>query len=213
MYGPLFVPEDLEKAVRDLLVTWLPSYFYEVERQQGIEPNKIARPKTYLTSVEADAFPGEEFPVIIVVAPGTVGDPERLNGGKYASWYQVTVACLVQTPNEVSTRALASYYAAAVRGAVLQHGSISGTVSGTDWLGEEYEGTDRNRTRAAMLVHFRVKVEEIVDPQNGPKTPPPEVPPGWTTVQEVSVDVEPITVDGAATMSFSFTTSASGVVN
>lgn len=190
-YGPIFVPEDLEKAVRDLLVTWLPSYFFEIERQQGIDPSKIARPKTYLTSVEADSFPGEEFPVIIVVAPGTVGEPERLNGGEYAAWYQVTVACLVQTPNEVSTRALASYYAAAVRGAVLQHGSIDGNVAGTDWLGEEYEGTDRNRTRAAMLVHFRMKIEGIVDAFGGPKVPPPEVPPGWPIVQEVDIDVTP----------------------
>lgn len=194
MYGPLFVPEDLERAVRDLLVQWLPSYFFEVERQQGIDPNKLARPKTFLTSVEADLFPGEELPAIIVVAPGTVGEPERGNGGEYKAWYQVTVACLVQTPAEVSTRALASFYAAAVRGAVLQHGSIGGKVEATDWLGEEYEGassSDRNRTRGAAMVHFRMKVGGIVDAFNGPKTPPAEVPPGWTEVQEVDIEVTP----------------------
>jgi len=192
-YGRLFVPEDLERAVRDLLETWLPSYFYEVERQQEVAINRIARPKSYLTSVEVDHFPGEELPAIIVVAPGTVGEVERTEAG-YAAWYQVTIACAVQTPNELSTRALAGFYAAAVRGAVLQHASIGGFVTGTAWLGEEYEGEpgrQRNRTRGAAMVHFRMRIDGIVDPQNGPKVPPAEVPADWPIVQEIEVDVTP----------------------
>jgi hypothetical protein len=192
-FGAMFVPEDLEKATRDLLHAWLPTYLHEVERQQEVEPGKIARPKFIGTSVEADLFPGEELPAIIVVAPGTAGEPERGGDGSWSAWYQVTIACLVQSPDELSTRALAGYYAAAVRGAILQHASINGKVEGTWWLGEEFEGAagqDRNRTRGAVLVHFRCKVPNIVDSQNGPMVVPVEIPGELPTIQEIDISVD-----------------------
>lgn len=192
MFGTLFVPEDLEKATRDLLNLWLPTYLSEVERQQEVEPGKIARPKFIGTSVEADLWPGEELPAIIVVAPGTSGEPDREDGAKWAAWYQVTVACLVQAPDEISVRALTGFYSAAVRGAILQHPSLGGFAEGTWWLGEDYEGaagTDRNRTRGAVIMHFRSKVTGIVDGSTGPLAPDPAAPANWPIVQEVDIDL------------------------
>lgn len=195
-YGPLFVPADAEKAMLALLEAWLPSYLAEVERQHDLEPGILARPKFYGTSVEADHHPGEELPAIIVVAPGTDDAPMQEQGGVWSAWYQATVVAMVMTPNEIAVRELAGYYAAAIRGAVLQHASIGGIADATWWLGEEFQGepgAQRNRTRGACLVHFRIRITGVVDSARGPATPnddPLDAYPGWPNVQLVETSTE-----------------------
>jgi hypothetical protein len=195
-FGKLFVPATVENAMLDLLRTWLPIYLAEVERQNDIEPCTIARPRSFATSVENDLEPAEQLPAIIAIAPGTVQAPER-EAEDWRAWYQLTIVALVMTPEEVSTRTLAGYYAAAIRGAVLQHPSLDGTVEGVWWDGEEFQGEpggDRNRTRGAALVHFRVKVPNIVSTATGPidaevvADPCDDYPP-ITTVQTVDIVV------------------------
>jgi hypothetical protein len=196
-FGTLFVPATIERAMLDLLKTWLPIYLAEVERQIGIEPCTIARPRFYATSVEADHMPGEQLPGIIAVSPGTSENPTREDGA-WAAWFDCTIVALVMTPEELTTRELAGYFAAAIRGAVLQHAGLGvDQVETTWWAGEEYQGEpgdQRNRTRGAALVHFRVKVRDVISTETGPLDPEAVADacdpyPPITTVQEVDIDV------------------------
>jgi hypothetical protein len=195
-FGQIVVHTQVEKAMLALLEEWLPTYLAEVERQNDIEPCSIARPKSYATSVEADLNPAERMPAIIAVSPGTTGEPTR-EGDQWDAWFQITVVALVMTPEEMSTRDMCGFYAAAIRSLVLQHASLgSDLVVGTVWDGEEYQGEpgdQRNRTRGAALVHFRVKIGNLVDRSRGPLIadvdnpcdPVPEI----STVQTVEIDV------------------------
>lgn len=193
-FGTLFAIPNLERNMLDLISGWLPTYLAEVERQNDLAPGTLARPEFYGTSVVGDLHPGEKLPAIIVVSPGTEGEPAQEQGATWAAWYQATVVALVQAPAETNVRALAGMYAAAIRGVVMQHGSIGGVADGVKWMGEEYQGepaADRNRTRGAVLIHFRVKVTNIVDGQGGPSGDPPDDPladmPDLPIVQTVEI--------------------------
>jgi len=199
-FGPLFVPASLERSMLTLLETWLPVYLAEIERQNDLATCTIARPRSYATSVEADLEPGEQLPAIIAISPGTIAAPER-EADEWTAWWQLTVVALVMTPAEISTRELAGMYAAAIRGVVLQHAGLDNAlVEATWWDGEEYQGepgSDRNRTRGAALVNFRVKIGRgIVDTTAGPVSMGAVADPCTdefdppATVQTVHVDVE-----------------------
>lgn len=175
VFGNIFTAPQLEAAFQAHLETWLPTYIAEIERQQDIPAHSIALPKFYGTSVEPEMHPGEAFPAVLVVSPGTAEAPMGEGDGKWAAWYQLTVVVLVMSSDEIAVRALAGYYSGAVRGAVLQHGSIDGIADGVRWEGEEFQGEpgeQRNRTRGAALVHFRVRIAETIDTNGGLRTPP-----------------------------------------
>jgi hypothetical protein len=202
-FGPLFTPRTIERAMLTLLETWLPIYLAEVERQNGIDPCSIARPRLYVTSVEADLDPGEQLPAIVAVSPGTTEAPMREDGA-WSAWFQCSIVALVMAPEEMFVRDLAGYYAAAIRGAVLQHAGLGvDQVEATWWDGEEYQGEpgdQRNRTRGAAIVNFRVKVRDVVSTETGPLDPaavadPCDPFPAITTVQEVDIDVHSTDLD------------------
>jgi len=177
MFAPLVAVPQLETAAVDQLRAWLPAYVAEVERQMGLDARFIELPRSYQSASQQDVLPEEQSPAILVVSPGTDGDPERINDMtnpdaiSYASWFQLSVVAGVHSVDEVSARALAGYYAAAIRGVMVQRPTIDGFTRGTVWSGEEIYGnpdTARNRSRAACVVHFRTRVEGLVTPGAGP---------------------------------------------
>lgn len=205
-FGAIFAAPALEEGLQDLLAMWLPSYLTEVERQAGLNPCTLARPKFYGTSVEADLHPGEGMPAIIVVSPGTDGIPEGEGGGIVTAWYQVTVATLVMASDEHGARQLSAYYSGAVRAVVMQHGSIGGVADGVQWLGEEFQGeppSNRNRSRGGALTHFRIRIPVTVEAQSGPTFPAPIDPcadvADLVTVQTVEINVEGDEIDPLVT--------------
>jgi hypothetical protein len=195
-FGPLFVPGIAERQVLAHLEAWLSTYLAEVERQNDLTPGTLKRPQFYGASVEADTHPGEALPAIIVVSPGTEGEPIREGDGTWSAWYQFTIVAMIMAPDEIAVREMAGYYAAAIRGAVLQHAAIGGLADAVWWLGEEYQGepgAQRNRTRGAALVHFRFKIPNIVDQSLGISEPPDdplEDVPEWPVVDSAETTIE-----------------------
>jgi hypothetical protein len=193
VFGPITTAPAVEAQFLDELETWLPTYLTEVEARAGLEPATLQRPRFWGSQVEPDLYPGEKLPAIIVIAPGTDSEPVREQGATYSAWFQVSVVALVQAADDRSARTLAGYYAAALRTCVLQRGSMDVFGAPAAWVGEELQGEpagERNRTRAAAIVHFRVKINEVVDGWAGPHMPDAEPYGPISTVQEVFVDVE-----------------------
>jgi hypothetical protein len=195
-FEAIFAAPMLENALLALIKEWLPTYLAEVERQFGIDAGTLARPKYFGTSVDDTLEPGERYPAIVVVSPGTAEVPEGTGGGAWSAWYDVTVATSVMGSNEMGARRQAGLYSAAVRALVMQHAGIGGVAEATLWQGEEFlgePGKTRNRTRGGALTHFRIKVADVVNSQAGPTFPVPTDPLGTLptppTVETIDIDV------------------------
>lgn len=201
IFGDLWLPERAERAVVDTLHRWEVTYLSEIERQRPeLDVGNLPRIKRYTTRSEFDSLPGDELlPLVVVVSPGTADEPTKL-GGKYRASWDVAVVILVSAREEV--RRVASYYAAALRAALVQHPSLGGQASGCDWVGERYDVLDSTdeRTLAAVRMLFEVGQDDVLDPRGGPRDPsepPDSAHADWPTVDSHDIDVQPYTLEGA----------------
>lgn len=174
-FGPIVTGPHVEMAVTETLKTWLSTYLAEVEDQAGFDRGYLGRPRSWATTIENDTWPAEQLPAILVISPGTDGEPVQDESG-YSAWWNVSVAAIVQGPTEASVRRNAGFYAAAIRACLVQQKSLGDFAESVDWFGEGYEGasadgSNRNRAQGAGLVHVRVKVEGVTQ-IFGPTTPP-----------------------------------------
>lgn len=112
------------------------------------------------------------MPSCIIVAPGLLGEPVKRGGLSIATW-GVSVGCVVSGQDRENTFDLSELYAAAVRGCVVQHSSLGGFATATDWIGERYDDipNDMLRTLAAGTVQFAVEVQGAIMPGEGPDEP------------------------------------------
>lgn len=197
-FGTIFTAPAMEQAALDVLKEWLATYLSEVERQTGLDACTLARPKYWGTSVDDTLEPGERYPAIVVVSPGTgtAAEPTGEGGGRWSAWYDFTVAVSVMASDEFGARRMAGLYAGAIRASIMQHGSLGGVADGVRWRGEEFlgePGPTRNRSRAGSLVHFQARIPIVVEAQAGPQFPAPIDPcepvAEPTTIETVEIDV------------------------
>jgi hypothetical protein len=90
---------------------------------------------------------------------------------------------------------LVGLYTAAVRTLIVQHPSLGGLATATEWRDESYNNApvEVQRTGQAGLLEFSVYVDDIVSTRGGPATPPPDptIEPGdWPLVQEADVLIQ-----------------------
>lgn len=185
LYGPLVTVEDVRLALTAHLRTWAPSYIAEVARQRS-----TTLPGFRGYTVET----GDDFPVCITACAGTTGDLIKHGDGKITAAYTVGAAAVAAAPTREEATALAGYYGAAIRGAVVQHPDLSGYAAGCEWTGETVEEVAYTSEQAivACTERFTIWVDDVTDTRGGPLTPPvdPDTDPGeWPTVDTVTVTV------------------------
>lgn len=192
LFGPIIDKEAVEVAVRDHLVDWMPTYVAEMERQRGLNPGDLEAVREYVCTSDFKKWPEEALPTVAVICPGLDGEPSKDGSGDYTAPWQVGVAAIVAASDTALTRKAAGLYAAAIRGAILQHQSVSGLASGVDWVGERYDDIpeESGRTLASGQVIFRVWVPETIRANDGPVEPDVNPPTDWPTADTVDVQVQ-----------------------
>jgi hypothetical protein len=206
LFGPIVTGDDVERAIAAFLRdpqpnghSWLDTYLGELERHAGYAPGQIQRPKGVVTRSELETWPEDQLPVIVVVSPALAARPSQRAGAYQATW-AVAVAPVVSDVDEPGTRRLSHTYVAAVRLAMLQHGSLGGFAESVEWIDERTDDTAFADTRSIMAgrVVFEVTVGNVARRSDGPLVPLPDpaVDPGpWPDVSATPVDVSivPIT--------------------
>ena len=185
VYGPLVTIEDVRLALTAHLRTWSPAYLAEVGRQRSVTLEEF---RGYTTST------GDEFPVCLTAA-ASVDAPMDHGDGTVTASFSAAAAAVVSGATREEATALASYYGAAIRGAVLQHPDLSGFASGCDWTGEAIEEVafDTGQAIVACTVRFTVDVDGVIDMRGGPLTAPvdPTADPGdWPHVVTTAAPIE-----------------------
>jgi hypothetical protein len=211
--GPLVSSWTFERVARDLLEpdrNLIGLYLDEVVRQTGATV-RSERPRTVAVRQKARRFADEQLPALIIVCPGTVGEPERGGDGSYAAAWQMTVAAVTQATDDDVGRALASDLCCAAAGVLVQMlPRVDSRVVATRWAGEASDEVDvgaNGRSRCIFGRGVLVTVQDVVCDFGGPPTtwnvPDPPISDAPVdlgdlgTVETVSVTVTPVEETGA----------------
>lgn len=174
VFGRILDKTDAENAMEEHLRLWLTTYIAELERQKGFAAETIQTPVAWLRANDFAKWPEDQTPAIIIISPGLVGDPKAEGNRVWSAPYGVGVAAVVSSIDRPRTRALAGFYGAAIRAAVLQHPSLGGFARDTTWVDERFDDVPQEdeRTLASAQEVFRVDVFGMTTGRTGPKTPP-----------------------------------------
>jgi hypothetical protein len=202
IFGDIIDVDTIEQAARATLEAWLPSHLAHQERRKGLPARTIPLPRSWPTVDEFDPEPHEQLPSIVLVSPGTVGEPERRQGGRIRATWRLEIVFAVAARDERQARMIRSVYAAAIRSALEQGDpTLGGVAERTRWAGDEHaigrSQGDRS-PRALVEVDFQVTVNDVLNPRLGPSEPPgdpydPPAPNGPLDTAEITATSEPIT--------------------
>lgn len=176
-YGRIVSAPMIETAVANTLATWLSDYLGETLAQAGYGREDLPDPDDLVFASDLDWPTEAEVALVVIVSPGTTGDPRR-EAESYAATWDVRVVTLASLPDRLDTRRAAQLYAAAAGAAVDQKGvelegaTVVWTGEGTRVLAERDA-----RTLVAGEARFEVSVEDARRRYGGPDAPsPPDVP-------------------------------------
>lgn len=195
--GNIFTAYDLERAVIDLVKAWMPAYLGKIERLQSLAGGSLPIPRSYEIIQEFDSFAEEQIPKIIVISPGTAGEPIREGDGTYKMTFILRIGIVVSASTRADTSRVARLYAAAVRTLILQHKGLGiETCDGLTFIEEAYDSfdVDARRTIAAATLGFEITIRGVSDGMGTAGDTPPIDPSvaldPYELVEEIIVDSE-----------------------
>lgn len=197
IFGPLVDPSDVQAAVQETLEEWIETYLAVVERAKGLDPKSMELPASYVQKDDGalNKRPEDELPCVAILCPGTAGDPTMDGSGLYTARWVVNVAVIVTSGDQDFVSDYAKFYAAAIRAALVQNGSLGGFAKTTVWRGERNDDLrpEDDRTMAAGTNVFEVMVPDVVQRGAGLKAPPakPYEESELPTVESVEVELKP----------------------
>ena len=176
LYGVTTNAFRIEEAALATLKAWLPAHCAHQERANGLDPGALPVPQEFPTASELDPKASQRLPAVFVVSPGTTGTPEQLTNGSYRATYRIEVAVLAAGRDEREVRRDAALYIAAIRGALVQNGTLGGVVEKVSWTGPDDHAVAATAVgreqRAVYGTAFAVTVRDLVDRNAGPTDPP-----------------------------------------
>jgi hypothetical protein len=189
VFGPIKDEHYVTNAVVHWLARAVPTWMSEVERQKvargdfdGIPGLDVAnpagiitRPASYAQRQDLATLPEDALPLVMVVRAGTTDDPVK-RGAKYEVTYGVGVAVVTPASDFYSGYVVSSTYEAAVRAAMLQHGSLDREdLDVKKWVSSipVTLPISQQRTLRAELLSFAVTLHDALDITGGPMQPLP----------------------------------------
>src|SRR4051812_3567694 len=85
-FGPALVSTHFDETVEEMIRTWIDTYISEFEVREGLNRRTIDRPKSYNMAIDAEHWPEEALPGILIVSAAMPDAPERMGGGLYSGW-------------------------------------------------------------------------------------------------------------------------------
>lgn len=174
--GPIVLTSDVATAVKDTLEQWVPYYLSQIDEQLALDPCTTTPPRSYSVGAEMDRWLEETPPAVLVVCPGTAGDPERHgDDASYGAWFRVNIGITAGGATEEGVHDIGGRLGAAVFTTVAQQGDMGGLAQDTRWGGVNVAPT-RNRKMVAAECIALVYVRKIVASRGPllPRTPPAE---------------------------------------
>lgn len=199
VFGPSVGQRHVKGAVEQTIKRWIETYLAAIERAEGLEPRElhVPDPGNYVLKDDGalNKRPEDQLPAILVLCPGTAGDPEPESEGLYRVPFLVNVAAIVSSSDPDFVSELADFYASALRDLLVHNGSLGGFANSAVWKGSRTDDLkpEDNRSIAAGVNVFHIYVPGVVQRGAGLKAPPEdpyeeiELP----TITDVEVELKP----------------------
>jgi len=170
VFGDLYGAGSVEQAMITTLELWLPSYIAEINRQLGAPV--LVLPKDYRYQPDERSI-APNTAQVMVVSPGTVGEPERRSNATRATFDARVTVFFGGVSNFNESRAIMHAYSAAVLGAIGQHPSLGDFAETTVWKGVQAGIEERSATywRTQCINRFNVVVSSVMSPFGGIPAP------------------------------------------
>jgi hypothetical protein len=204
-FGGITPADQIEDAVRGLVVEWAPTYIHELERRSGRPVGSLAKLHAYPTANALFKPSGYKGPGFVVISTGLASEPEKYGKSgppgtfAYRAWWAFNVAVIVSAKDHASTNTNLKAYAAAVRALIVQHPSLGGIAEDTLWTDESYDDIDVERTRTFAVAElvFRTLIADAQTITGGPVDGGPDPGPvgDWPTVTEVDIDINEVPIN------------------
>lgn len=217
-WGPLVGAVDVDKAIRTVLTTWLPTYCAQVQIDYNLD-YAIAEPQSYAIVLDEDEYLDWAMPAVLISTAKTIKTIGGSNSNYEATW-RTAVSGMIRGRNAEESKVNASYFEGAIRRCMLQKcrtnsPSPSGAdgqdseliaagasiLSGCHWQSTELAAVNGDKRRGRYLSvgigTYSVVTNKAVQSFGGPNTPNAAPYEGLPTVSNggVTISVEPITGD------------------
>ena len=196
IFGPIIPASALEDAMLSLLQKWLPTYIAATERQNGLTAGQLPLPRSWNVVNDPDNWPENQLPSVLIVSSGSDGEPERQGDGMYSMWWSLGIAVMAAANDERHARRNAQFYTAAVYALLTDRGSLDGFAAATELSWVRFDAgamTGRNRTLGVGSSQWRVKVENVVQANQGPVAPDPK--PDHTEPYDDGPSIQAVSLD------------------
>jgi hypothetical protein len=180
VFGPMVTLTEVYGALVETMTVWLPTFLRERERLSGRVYGSLPSLRgVRVFATELDAWPADQLPLGVIVAPGFPDALLANPDGTYAATLELGVSIVVSARAADETLALATEYGAALRNCLLGHRSLGGIASALHVIGERYDGlgSEDQRTIAAAEVIASVRIDTLSMGGGGPAVPFPDPPP------------------------------------
>jgi hypothetical protein len=197
IFGRIISGADVEDWCEQLVRRWASTYLAEKERQDGLLPGALPRPRGWTIAPSVDKWPEDQLPALIFESTGIPAPPRKGGDGRYRARWELRLSAIVSAATERDSRRLAARYTAALRGLFLQRPSLDGHAAGVDWAAERYDelGFDDQRSLGLATVALIIEVDDVATAGAGPATPADPLEPAidpwpdWPIVKTADADV------------------------
>lgn len=181
--GALKGAHTVAEAVMARLRLWGPAYCEAL----GVTPWRgVLRLEDLLD------YPENNLPALVVLVPGTIGEPVRHGDGYYSATYSVMVTAVALAATQNDTRRVAELENVAARGCLIHNRMLAEDVTTELWVGETTDNLTVNETQRLLMCTsaFTVRLEDVVSWRAGPDSGalPPDVEP-WPVATDVELTI------------------------
>lgn len=168
-FGPITTLRDVRTALQSTIETWSATYINELAYQTGI----VVEPFEYWERIYTD----RELPAGVTATCWSTcwttdprKPPVKQGNGVYMGHFLAQANIVVYDLDWQTAADRMAVYLAAVRTAVLQHGSLGDVAGSTGWIGEAVKEDTRqtNRTVETGVIQFSVTVQNLVTTRGRP---------------------------------------------
>lgn len=186
-FGTLYTYTDAEQDILAHYKLWMDTWLAARERNVGIVPGTIARPRSWIIKRTFTTFPGEESTPLIALISDGFADPTRRSGtGQHHASLRVGVAAVVTAAPEGQAHMLVGHYQAALVGIAIGHRQINDQVHLSAWSDMSTDDIDeesQSRTMAAVRLelvytinNFASEFPVLTEVPDNPYDPQPDDP-------------------------------------
>lgn len=198
-YGQIVTGRTVRRQALEVLKLWLPGALAEIVRQEDYD-GRVPPVRTWNVFANATAARDDQLPAIGVSSDGLLTAPFRKARNLYDADWGITGRVVLRGQTFEETSDLVGLYVAAMRTVLLQRQSLDGLANGTTWIGESYDYSEvagsATRTLGGGFVEIAVPIDNVIDADAGPDTPPDaEIPDARPTVTDINADVDNVPVN------------------